>query len=81
MEHPVSSMKLTVLVTFGHVTGPPKVGLLAAVLQHLAVAIHLGGAPFRPVRAVCVGAAVVLLAFVGEGELALHLIISAVFTF
>ena len=74
-------MKLTMLVTLGHVTGPPKVGLLAAVLQHLAVAVHLGGAPLGPVGAVFVGAAVVLLAFVGEGELALHLIISAVFTF
>ena len=75
-------MKLTMIVALCHVAGAPEVGLvLCGVAQHLAgVAVHLGGAPLGPHGAVKVGAAVVLLAFVGEGELALHLIILAVST-
>ena len=68
------------IVALGHVTGAPKVGIVSAVAQHLSVAADLGGAPLGPVGGVGVGAAVVLLAFVGEGKLAPHLIISAVFT-
>ena len=72
---------LTMVMALGHVTGAPEVGLvLTGVLQNLARAVHFGGAPLGPVGAVDVGAPVVLLAFVREGELALHLIIFAVST-
>ena len=72
---------LTVIVALGHVASAPEEGgVLAGVPQDLAVAPQSGGAPLGSVGGVKVGAAVVLHAFVGEGELALHLIIFAVST-
>ena len=78
----ITILELTVIVALGHVAGAPEVGLVVGVLQNPAVAVHLGGAPLTTVGRVGVSAAVVLLyvsfiVLVGEGELALHLLIFA----
>ena len=68
------------IVALRHVTVAPEVGLVVGILQHTAVTVHLGGTPGESFGGVVVGAAVVLLAFVGEGKLALHLLAFAVLT-
>ena len=69
------------IVTNCHVAAAPEVGgFVAGIPQNPAVVVQLGGAPLTTVGRVDVGAAVVLLTFVGEGKLALHLLIFAVCT-